>query len=163
MTSTNRVTESRRLEAPASKVFALLTDPGHHPEFDGSGMLVSAITPGRVGAVGDVFSMQMHNDEMGEYVVDNHVVEFEPDRRIAWEPVLSDTSSAEHRADIGRTMHVRWGYELEPCGQGETLLTEFFDCSRSPEDFQAVLKGGTVWTKAISASLEKIEAALARS
>jgi hypothetical protein len=37
-----------------------------------------------------------------------------------------------------------------------TLVTEFFDCSRSPEDFQNVLKGGSVWTEAIASSLDKI-------
>jgi hypothetical protein len=44
--STNRVTVTRRVEAPAPAVFALLSDPGRHPDFDGSGMLVGLLTPG---------------------------------------------------------------------------------------------------------------------
>jgi hypothetical protein len=32
--------------------------------------------------------MNMFNDEMGDYVMENRVVEFEPERRIVWEPVM---------------------------------------------------------------------------
>ena len=39
-----------------------------------------------VCGVGDVFVMKMYFDELGEYHMINHVVEYEPDRRIGWEP-----------------------------------------------------------------------------
>ena len=42
---------------------------------------------GVISGVGDVFTMKMHNDEMGDYEMANHVVEYEPNRRIGWEPV----------------------------------------------------------------------------
>jgi uncharacterized protein YndB with AHSA1/START domain len=155
--STNQVTVTRRVEAPAPAVFALLSDPGRHPDFDGSGMLIGLVTPGLLTGVGNVFTMRMHNDDMGEYTIDNHVVEFDLNRRISWEPVLSAASREEDKPDIGHSLHHRWGYELEAVEPGATLVTEFFDCSRSPEGFQAVLKGGSVWTEAITSSLEKLE------
>jgi uncharacterized protein YndB with AHSA1/START domain len=157
MTETNRVTSTRELQAPASTVFALLADPRRHREFDGSGMLVDAVTPGVLTGIGNVFTMRMRNDEMGDYSIDNHVVEFDRDRRIAWAPVLSAASREEDRAEIGHRLHHQWGYELEPVRPDATLVTEFFDCSRSPDDFQKVLKGGSIWTKAIGSSLDKLE------
>jgi hypothetical protein len=93
---------------------------------------------------------------MGEYSIDNQVVEFDQDRRIAWEPVLSAASREEDKAYIGQGLRHQWGYELESVAPDVTLVTEFFDCSRSPEDFQNVLKGGSVWTEAIASSLDKI-------
>jgi uncharacterized protein YndB with AHSA1/START domain len=157
MSTPNRVTASRRVEAPPAAVFALLSDPNRHPEVDGSGMLVSPATPGTLTGVGEVFTMRMRNEEMGDYAIDNHVVEFEPDRRIAWEPVLSSASREEDREYIGNSFRHRWGYELEAVGPGATLVTEFFDCSRSPEDFRQVLRGGSVWEEAMALSLEKLE------
>jgi hypothetical protein len=136
MTSTNKVTATQRVDAPAAAVFAFLCDPSHHRESDGSGMLVGLVTPGIVTSVGDVFTMRMHNDVMGDYTIDNHVVEFEPERRIAWEPVLSAASRDEDKPYIGKSMRHRWGYELEAVEPQSTLVTEFLDCSRSPEVFQ---------------------------
>ena len=42
-----------------------------------------------VSALGDVFAMKMHNDEMGEYEMSNNVAEFVPNERIVWEPVMT--------------------------------------------------------------------------
>lgn len=36
--------------------------------------------------MGDVFVMKMYFTELGEYEMNNHVVEYEPDRRIGSEP-----------------------------------------------------------------------------
>ncbi|HUC06212.1 MAG TPA: SRPBCC family protein [Acidimicrobiales bacterium] len=157
MSTPNRVTKSRKVGVPPAAVFALLSDPRRHPQFDGSGMLVGVATPGPVTEVGDVFSMHMHNENMGDYTIDNHVVEFDPDRRIAWEPVLSEASRTEDEAYIGTRLHHRWGFELEADGPDATLVTEFFDCSASPADFQQQLEGGSIWNDAIAASLENIE------
>lgn len=40
-----------------------------------------------MSGIGDVFEMKIFNEVLGEYMIENHVVEFELDRRIAWEPV----------------------------------------------------------------------------
>ena len=58
----------------------------------------------------------MHNAEMGDYEMTNHVVEYELNRRIRWEPVLSAASCAEDEADIGNRTGHRWMYELAPIG-----------------------------------------------
>jgi hypothetical protein len=162
MSRTDRVTASRRIEAPAVAVFALLSDPGRHPHLDGSGMLVDLVTPGVLTSVGNVFTMRMHNEFLGDYTIDNHVVEFDPERRIAWEPVLSATSREEAKPNIGHNLHHRWGYELEVVGPATTFITEFFDCSRSSGDWQEDLQEDMQgWMPAAMAvTLEKIDHAI---
>ncbi len=67
------VSVSRTIEAPADKLFGLLTHSANHPLIDGSGMLREAPSDVVLSRVGDVFAMRMHNDEMGDYEMSNHV------------------------------------------------------------------------------------------
>jgi hypothetical protein len=53
---------------------------------DGSGMLRGAVSGAVISGVGDVFVMKTYYSEPGDYEMNNHVVEFEPNRRIGWEP-----------------------------------------------------------------------------
>jgi uncharacterized protein YndB with AHSA1/START domain len=140
---------SKRIEAEPAQIFEILSQPKLHTEFDGSGMLRGAITEEPIAGVGDVFAMKMHHDEMGDYEMNNRVVEFEDNHRITWEPERRDIEADR--------WHYRWGYELAPDGAGATIVTEFFDCSRSPDEAKQATKDGTVWTEAISASLEKLD------
>lgn len=107
--SGGRVSVTRRIDAAADQLFAMIADPAQHPSFDGSGMLREGSSNEPIRAVGDVFTMKMHNDEMGDYEMRNDVVEYERNRRIAWEPVMSAASRAEDQADIGNRASHRWG------------------------------------------------------
>ena len=61
------------------------------------------------------------------YSVSNTVVEFEQDRRIAWQTVLA--------GPLGRFLGGRiWRYELEPV-DGGTKVTESWDLSRDKQAF----------------------------
>ena len=91
---------SRKIEAPADKLFDFLAHPVNHPLIDGSDMLREA-SDEVISGVGDVFAMKMHNDEMGDYEMSNYVVEYELNRRISWEPVLKAASRPEDQQDIG--------------------------------------------------------------
>lgn len=98
-----------RVDAPAQAVFDVLADPAQHAAFDGSGTLQGLVAgPDRL-ALGAHFGMSMRIKL--PYRVDNTVVEFEEGRRIAW-------------CHVNRH---RWRYELEPIGEGSTLVTETFD------------------------------------
>ena len=151
------ISVSRTIEAPAGQLFDVLARPASHPLIDGSGMLREG-SGGVIAAVGDVFTMTMHNDEMGEYEMANHVVEYEPSRRIAWEPVLKAASRPEDQASIGHRAEHRWSYELTALGPRSTLVTETYDCSRAPEWLRNAVKGGTRWTASMTLTLEKLEA-----
>jgi hypothetical protein len=146
------VTVSRRISAPASAVFAILADPRRHTEIDGTGMLRGAVTQAPVTGVGDVFVLNMYFHEFGDYQMASVVVEFEPGRRITWEP---------HRHDIEEPVwHHRWGYVLDPDG-GDTVVTEVFDCSRAPQDAREGMQGGQIWVPGMTKTLERLGEVLA--
>jgi uncharacterized protein YndB with AHSA1/START domain len=154
MTTTTIVSVSRVIGAPPDAVFALLADPARHPSFDGSGMVRDGSGNPVISAVGDTFTMKMHNDEMGDYVMINHVVEYELDRRIMWEPEMHEASRPEDMDAIGERARHRWGYELQPEGAGSTRVTEIFDCSEAPEWLRNAVKNGERWRESMTASLE---------
>jgi len=86
---------SRRIEAPAARIFEVLAGPRRHTDLDGSEMLRGAVSDDVITGVGDVFSMRMYLEEVGDYVMMNYVVEFEPNRRIGWEPAPGDAAASE--------------------------------------------------------------------
>jgi uncharacterized protein YndB with AHSA1/START domain len=143
---------SRRIEAPASEIFKILADPTMHLAIDGSEMLRGAATDEVVTDVGDVFVMNMHFHALGDYQMDNHIVEFEPDRRISWEPV----AGAGHRTPGSRAGH-RWGFTLEADGPDVTLVTETYDCSRAPRELREGMENGRMWLPGMETTLERLD------
>ncbi|SFQ10336.1 Polyketide cyclase / dehydrase and lipid transport [Amycolatopsis arida] len=107
-----QVSGSRVVAAPPERIFALLTDPSKHPLLDGSGTVLAArsAAPHRL-ELGSTFGMDMR---MGApYKIQNTVVEYEPNRLIAW------------RHFNGH----RWRWRLRPVGEDRTEVTETFDWS----------------------------------
>ncbi|HEY2795090.1 MAG TPA: SRPBCC family protein [Micromonosporaceae bacterium] len=152
------VSVSRRIAAPASEIFAVLADPRRHLELDGSGMLRGSATDRPVTGVGDVFVMRMFFDAHGDYRMNNHIVEFEQDRRIAWEPESGD---GHPDTDPGSTSETRWGhrwgYTLEPDGDGSTVVTETYDCSSAPAEERDNMDDGRVWMGAMAETLQRLD------
>ena len=115
------ITVSRRIGAPAGEIFRLLTDPRRHGDLDGSGMLRGTESGPVIRGVGDIFVMKMYFDELGDYQMINHVVEYEPERRIGWEPEAGPGHpNAEPGADRPARWGQRWSYELTPDGPQAT-------------------------------------------
>jgi uncharacterized protein YndB with AHSA1/START domain len=121
------VSVDRVIAAPATDIFAVVSDAARHPEIDGSGALVklkeAASEPLRLGST---FKMSM---KIGvPYTMENTVIEFEPDRRIAWRTVLA--------GPLGRYIGGRiWRYELEPADGGGTKVTETWDIGKDRQCF----------------------------
>jgi hypothetical protein len=155
--SVTPVSVSRRIQAPAAELFAVLADPARHPGIDGSGMLRRPGGSQTIGGVGDVFTMSMHNDEMGDYEMANHVVEYEQDRQIGWEPVLTAASRPEDQDGIDDHGGHRWSFELTPVAPDVTVVTETYDCTRSPQWLRTAVKGGQRWVASMTTTLEKLD------
>jgi uncharacterized protein YndB with AHSA1/START domain len=147
---------SRDIAAPASELFKYLARPALHAKIDGSGMLRGTDDQQVLSRTGDVFEMKMFNDVLGDYLIENQVVEFELDRRIAWEPVLKATDKPDHQSRVGERAHLRWGWELSPLPGGGTRVTEFYDLSAAPEWLHEATKEGEYWRPAIEASLANL-------
>ncbi len=108
----------RFIPAPAETIFDLLADPSRHRDIDGSGTVQGAPEGSRRLGLGDRFGMSM---KMGfGYSMVSEIIEFEENRRIAWQ----STSSV---APLGLVVGGRiWRYELEP-RDGGTLVRESWD------------------------------------
>jgi hypothetical protein len=157
------VAVSRRIRAPAGEIFEILANPARHPEFDGSDMLRGAVTPTMICGLGDIFVMKMYLSEIGNYEMYNHVVEYEQDRRIGWEPeaghghplTAPDSAKPTRRG-------VRWSYQLSPDGPAATIVTEIYDCSQASDEDQAEMDNGKIWTEDMAKTLELLDALCAR-
>lgn len=155
--SSYQVSVSRRIAAPADQIFALLARPDRHIEFDGSGMLRGTDTTAPITAVGDRFVMRMYFDRLGgDYVMDNHVVDLEPDRRIAWAPAAGDERAAGENFKVGVPAGHRWVFELAPDGDA-TVVTETYDCTGAPEGLRQAVGNGQIWREAMEATLSRLE------
>ncbi|HUN37680.1 MAG TPA: SRPBCC family protein [Trebonia sp.] len=150
---------SRRIAAPAEVIFRVLADPGRHVELDGSGMLRGAVTTTPVTGVGDVFIMKMYFAALGDYEMNNHVVEYEQERRIGWEPEAGRGHPGAATEEGGGRWGQRWSYELVPDGPDATIVTEIYDCSRAPAEARADMADGEVWAEGMARTLERLEAA----
>jgi len=152
------ISVSRRIGAPASAIFLILADPGTHRELDGSGMLRGVVSGTTISGVGDVFVMQMYFDELGDYQMINHVVEYQPDRRIGWEPEAGrGHPNAEPDAKRPARWGQRWTFELTPDGPDATVVTEVFDCSQVPEDQRADIDNGNIWVESMHQTLQRLD------
>ncbi len=107
------VSASREIAAEPGRIFELIADPAAQPRWDGNDNLARAPAGQRVRRVGDVFTMTLTRGAIRE----NHVVEFDEGRRIAWMP-----------AEVGqeRPGHL-WRWELEPAGGSRTRVTCTYD------------------------------------
>ena len=133
---TKRLEISRRIEASAESIFEILASPRRHIDFDGSDMLRGTNHEGSITKVGESFTMKMYR--LGDdYLMINHVVEFDPHKRIFWEPAPGDISRAEGNdpSKIGIPAGYRWGYELTPEGENMTIVTGFLIAALSPLTF----------------------------
>jgi uncharacterized protein YndB with AHSA1/START domain len=152
------VSVSRRIEASPERLFALLADSANHPLIDGSGMVREPAPAARVSRAGDAFVMDMHHERFGDYQMRSEVVEYEAGRRLTWEPVrVAATPEEEEELAADGPARYRWGWELSPDGPGATLVTETFDCSRSPADLREAVQEGEGWRDAMTASLTRLD------
>jgi uncharacterized protein YndB with AHSA1/START domain len=107
------VSASREIAAGPERIFELIADPAVQPDWDGNDNLAAAAAGQRVRRVGDVFTMTLTRSGVRE----NHVVEFEEGRRIAWMPAEPGQQRPGHL----------WRWELEPAGASGTRVTCTYD------------------------------------
>ncbi len=125
----DQIQVTRTVDASPEKLFALLSTPSRHTEFDGANMLRGVDGSGtQVRGVGDEFVMNMHNDALGDYQMKNTVTAYEQDRTIGWAPSIHPMDGyTDKLGDVKATGH-SYTWELEPSGSG-TKVTQTYDWS----------------------------------
>lgn len=139
----------RVIAAPPEAIFDLVADAAKHPLIDGSGTVKQVKTgaPERL-SLGSTFGMDM---KLGmKYSMVSEIIEFEDNRRIAWQ---SKPKGFAGRLAGGRI----WRYELEPV-DGGTRVRESWDLSQDHQ--RAVLRIGPT-PKRTKAAMEKTLARIA--
>jgi uncharacterized protein YndB with AHSA1/START domain len=111
---------SREIAASADRIFEFIADPAQQPLWDGNDNLAEAQPGQRVRGQGDVFTMTL----TGGNIRENHIVEFEEGRRIAWLP------SEPGRRPPGHL----WRWELEPLTESRTRVTHTYDWSQLTDE-----------------------------
>jgi uncharacterized protein YndB with AHSA1/START domain len=142
MTVNKVVSASRDIAAPAEAIFELIADPAQQPRWDGNDNLAEAPAGQRVRQAGDVFTMML---TLG-VVRENHVVEFEEGRRIAWRPSEQGAPPPGHL----------WRWELQPDGD-TTHVTHTYDWTQLTDETR-LDRARTTSEASLRASMDRLAA-----
>jgi hypothetical protein len=121
-----RISATRRITAPASRLFAIVSSPAGHVQIDGSGMLEASPGSAPATAVGDAFDMDMDRTPLGDipglvkYQVRNTVTQFVADRLFEW-----SVGTPERPNLYGHL----YGWRIEPVSDTECDVTNYCDWS----------------------------------
>ena len=137
------VSASRQIAAGPGPIFELIADPAAQPRWDGNDNLAGAAAGQRVRRAGDVFTMTLTRGGIRE----NHVIEFEEGRRIAWLPAEPGQEPPGHL----------WRWELEPAGTSGTRVTCTYDWTRLTEEMRLPRARATTADRLL-ASLDRLAA-----
>jgi uncharacterized protein YndB with AHSA1/START domain len=135
------VSASRDIAAGADRIFELIADPAQQPRWDGNDNLAEAASGQRVRAVGDVFTMTTTTGNVRE----NHVVEFDEGRLIAWRPAEPGREPPGHL----------WRWELEPIASSRTRVTHTYDWTELTDEARLTRARATTADK-LYASLDRL-------
>lgn len=142
----DRASATRRVAAPASKLYEIVSRPSGQVAIDGSGMLDGAPDDRPLTEVGETFDMDMDREPPGDipglkkYQVRNTVTNIIPDRLIEWTIGFGDSPPFGHV----------YGWLLEPVSETETDVTNYCDWSGASEE----MRSGVTWPVVPVAMLE---------
>lgn len=114
------VSASRTIAASADQIFELIADPAQQPRWDGNDNLATAAAGQRVRAIGEIFTNTITTGDVRE----NHVVEFDEGRRIAWRPAEPGQKPPGHL----------WRWELDPIDSAHTRVTHTYDWTQLTDE-----------------------------
>jgi uncharacterized protein YndB with AHSA1/START domain len=138
------VSASREIAAGPGRIFELIADPAQQPRWDGNDNLAEAPAGQRVRRAGDMFTMML--TRRGS-IRENHVVEFEEGRRMAWLPAEPGKKPPGHL----------WRWELEPVGPSRTRVTCTYDWTKLTDKKRFARAQATTPDK-LQASLDRLAA-----
>jgi len=120
MTEQRIISAEQEITLPAAAIFKLLADPARHPQIDANDNVAHADQGQRISVVGQTFTVELTNGQKRE----NHVVEFDEGRLIAWKPA---PAGEEPRGHI-------WRWELEPVDDMTTLVRHIYDWTQLTDE-----------------------------
>lgn len=138
------VRATRVIAAPHGRIFELIADPSLQPGWDGNDNLAQAARGQRIHAAGEIFTMVLTTGGTRE----NHVVEFEEGRLMAWLPAEPGQQPPGHL----------WRWELEPIDQTGTRVTQVYDWTELTDEKRIERARATTEEK-LRASMDRLAVA----
>jgi hypothetical protein len=135
------ISASREVAAGAGVIFELIAEPAEQTRWDGNDNLEAAPGGQRVRAVGEVFTVTLTHGGVRE----NHVVEFDEGRLIAWQPADPGQEPAGHL----------WRWELEPVDASRTRVSHTYDWTRL-RDEKRLRRARATTAEQLQASLDRL-------
>lgn len=137
------VSASREIGASSGRIFELIADPAQQPRWDGNDNLAEAAEGQRVRSLGEVFTMTTTAGKVRE----NHVVEFDEGRLIAWRPAEPGLRPPGHL----------WRWELEPLDASRTRVTHTYDWTELTDE-QRLPRARATTSEKLRASVDRLAA-----
>jgi hypothetical protein len=147
------VSATRRIAAPASRLFPIVATPSGQVAIDGSGMLDAAPDDRPLTTVGETFDMDMDREPLGDipgltkYQVRNTVTRITPDRLIEWTVGFGDHPPFGHV----------YGWALDPVSETETDVTNYCDWSNATDEMRAGVSWPVVPVAMLEQSVENLD------
>jgi uncharacterized protein YndB with AHSA1/START domain len=129
------------IAAPAATVFELIADPALQPRWDGNDNLGEAAAGQRVRSAGETFVMTLTSGSIRE----NHVVEFDEGRLIAWRPCEPGAQPPGHL----------WRWELTPIDEVTTRVVHTYDWTQL-DDPTRLERARATTSDRLQASLDRL-------
>jgi uncharacterized protein YndB with AHSA1/START domain len=125
--TSKKISATKVIDAPAEAVFAVLTDPGRHTELDGGGMVQGPEGDAPpIGGIGQTFTMNMHQDGLGDYRMINIVTAYVPEARIGWGPSMDPSCDAAKNFEGVDVSGHTYTWDLHE-SDGHTEVTETYE------------------------------------
>ena len=137
------VSATGEIAAEPERVFELIADPAAQPSWDGNDNLAWAAPGQRIRRAGEVFVITL----TGGSIRENHVVEFDECRRIAWMPAEPGQARPGHL----------WRWELEPAGPTRTRVTCTYDWTQLTDEKRFARAQATT-PERLQASIDRLTA-----
>lgn len=127
MDTDKKLQATKVIDAPADAVFAVLADPNRHGAIDGAESIrgVEGTTP-PISGIGQVFIMNMHADDLGDYRMVNSVTAYVPGARIGWAPKVDPTCELAEKLDGMDASGHTFTYDLRET-DGGTEVTSVYE------------------------------------
>lgn len=159
MDTSKKLQATKVIDAPASEIFALLADPNRHSELDAAEMVrgVEGDAPPIV-AIGQTFTMNMHQPDLGDYRMINSVTAIVPDARIGWAPSMDPSCElAEKLGDMDVAGHT-YSYDLREVDGGTEVTSTYEWMSVKDPKFEAMFP--VVSQEQLAGSLDRLAKAV---
>ena len=151
----DRIEACKEIAAPDRHLFALICSPNQQIQIDGSAMLQSAEGASLLSVVGDVFTVHMDREPLGDvplgrYTVVNTVTAFSLNRQIEWNVAWPGSDPFGHV----------YGYQLEPIGESLTAVTSYCDWSNLADVWRGHIAFPVIPASMLERSLDNLESML---